>query len=127
MRDCCGALGNPVPLTHRKLAENNFSQADAAPSSEWKVTMYFYAALHAVNHHEFGARVAPLTFRHEDRDALIAIDPRYQAIESPYRQLKGLATTARYLPKMHPMSSQQVDAARTYAEQVFKHVAIKVP
>jgi hypothetical protein len=100
--------------TPRDLALANFTHAQKAPTGEWAITMYFYAAVHAVGH---AASKKGVTFTdHPTRKAWVFSNLSH--VHTDYTALEGFAHTARYYPQKHPMPADAVDTAREYASNV---------
>src|SRR5574337_703060 len=98
--------------THEDIARAN---ATCTATREWKITMRFYAAVHAVNHSKYGPSQAQDDFRHPDRKAFLAKSPTLKAVEVEYKTLESLSRVARYWPSLHPMSQTEEDDAERYA------------
>lgn len=113
-----------MSITHEALARQNFIQSSNAETHEWRITMLFYAAVHAVNHVFFGNQQAPIDFRHIDREARITTDPRLRTIEREYRQLKQISTISRYQPANHPMSVSKSNHAYMLAVRVLNQAGV---
>ena len=118
--------------THAELAVSNHEQATAPDGPvplalEWRITMHFYAAVHAVNHVRFGGEQAPKGYRHDDRRRDLEFHPTLRHIARQYDRLENLATVARYLPDQHPMTKDQVSSALTWSVLVMTRAGVKVP
>lgn len=101
-------------MTPRDLARSNFLGAQKAPTREWAITMYFYAAVHAVG---YAASKKGKTFvDHPSRKAWVLV--HLAAVHVEYVALEGMAHTARYYPQAHPMSEEALETAREYAGNV---------
>jgi hypothetical protein len=83
-----------LAMTSEEAARENLSCAQNAPSEAWAVVMYFYAAVHAVNHHSFGAKLVPGAFKHWERNQYVM--QNLPAVDRAYRALSSLAHDARY-------------------------------
>lgn len=113
-----------MSVTHEALARENFVLSAKALTPEWRVTMLFYAAVHAANHVFFGAGYAPNTFVHANRDGRVSTDPKLKVVNNDYRELSTLSRTSRYLPDAHPMSVSKVNRAFTLAVRVLQAAGI---
>lgn len=111
--------------THKQVALDNFKNADDAPTTEWSITMYFYAAVHAVNHAIHGKNLAPMDYRHEQRRLDIQSKPSLISIGGQYAALEALSQEARYLPQSHPMPLPKKDHARNLAQVVLQAAGLK--
>lgn len=107
-----------MSLTHEELARSNFVLSDRAATPEWRVTMLFYAALHAVSHVLFPNSYAGRGFDHKSRGPAILQHPKLKAIDQDYRELYGLALSSRYMPREHPMPLAKVNRAFTLTVRV---------
>jgi hypothetical protein len=108
-------------MTYEECAKQNFTLAPKAPSLEWQITLFFYAAVHAANHVLFPGASAPPDFDHRQRGTAIYSDKNLRVKAREYRELMQLSLTARYQPRLHPMKQDQVDRAKCLA-QVFMKV-----
>lgn len=118
--------------THEDLARANHAQASAPDGPvplglDWRVTMYFYAAVHAVNHAQFAGQLAPQSYRHEQRRVDVQHHPVLRHVARQYTRLEDLATMARYLPAMHPITDSQVRAARLWSTEILKRAGVEIP
>lgn len=118
--------------THLELAKENFRSAlamhaDETPSREWRITFLFYAALHAVNHAIDPNGLTQERNSHDNRELDMQRDKRLAPKISTYKQLKNLATEARYKPAKHPMPDEKLQTAKSYAHQIFKAAGIEPP
>ncbi|WP_437324146.1 hypothetical protein [Sorangium sp. So ce381] len=113
-----------MSLSHEYLAKKNFEQSAGACTPEWRVTMLFYAAVHAVSHVLFPSSHAPMTFKHKERGQKIFVHPKLRAVDSDYRELYGLSVTSRYMAANHPMSLAKVNRAFTLAVRVLSIAGI---
>ena len=113
--------------THRQLALDNFRLADDAASTEWAITIFFYSAVHAVNHAVHGKNFAPPSYRHEQRRQDILSHPLLIPISVSYTDLEGLSRDARYSPQYHPMILQKRDHTKTLAQSILRAVGLKPP
>jgi hypothetical protein len=110
-------------MTPRDLACANYLNAQKAPTREWAITMYFYAALHAVGHAASKKGKSKATFmEHQGRSSWVATN--LASVRFEYETLMGMSHTARYYPDGHPMSEEELDAAREYAGNVLKAAGI---
>lgn len=110
--------GVPVSTTHDELARDNYLRSNDATSPEWRVTMLFYAAVHAADHVLYGGGFAPDNCNHTERGAGIRQHPKLRGIEADYRQLSALSRTSRYMPRNHPMPATKVNFAGNLAARV---------
>lgn len=113
-----------MSMTYEALARQNFLLSASAMTPEWRVTMLFYAAVHAANHVLFGAGYAPSNFVHRDREQRVWLNPVLKIVGSEYRQLTTISKTSRYLPSDHPMTVSQVNRAFTCAVRVLHAAGI---
>jgi hypothetical protein len=102
---------------HGTVADLNREKACDA-EVEWRITMLFYAAVHAVNHHKFGGTHAPATFDHTQRRAYI--DATLPALAVSYKKLENLSRTSRYLAQHHPMGMSEVGQAERLCDEVLR-------
>lgn len=113
-----------MSVTHHELARQNFLQSGNAASPEWRVTMLFYAAVHATNHVLYPGAFAPATATHIERAGSIVRHPKLRGIDSDYRQLTALSKISRYIPQNHPMPIAKVNFARALAARVLSIAGI---
>lgn len=98
-------------MTSLEYAVLLHEQADVAPSDEWRIIMFFYAALHGSNHVLYGAFRAPGTHGAHERSLLAHAS--LAAFFAEYEQLRRLSEDARYRPHLHPLvPAKVVEAAR---------------
>jgi len=107
---------------YRSVSADNREKAKDAPSAEWRITMLFYAAVHAVNYKKFGGGVAPTTFEHGQRREYVGTT--LAAIRQAYKQLEDLSVAARYLAERHPLGKEQVQRAERLADEVLRACGI---
>lgn len=112
-------------MTSEEVALANLSCAAKAPAEAWAVVMYFYAVVHAVNHHAFGAKHAPHSFKHWDRNQHVML--KLSKVDGKYRALTNLAHDARYHAAAMPMTVADVAKAKALAEDVFAGAGVAVP
>lgn len=120
-------------MTHEELALANFKRArfggeqeDQHPGLDWRITMFFYAVVHAVNHTLFAPRHAPDGFDHDQRRQKIRFDPRFATITNAYRSLEELSRQARYKPQVLPMTLDEYREARDLAREVLVNLGFKL-
>lgn len=118
--------------THAELAVANHEQATAPDGPvplaiEWRITMHFYAAVHAINHVLFDGQPAPKSYRHDDRRRGIEHHQILRNVARQFSLLEDLSTQARYLPSRHPMAREQLNSALLWSVQVIKRAGIEVP
>jgi hypothetical protein len=111
-----------------ETARKNFKEAYKASglSDEWRITMYFYAALHAINHRlvQHGHNVD--TYDHQQRrQALVKSGLFTRELAKAYARLTELSHNARYKPQVHPMSWDKVEEARDAAREILDHSGIQ--
>lgn len=119
-------------MNHAERALANHRQAMAAehpdgPDREWRITMHFYAAVHAVTHVTFAGAHAPPDYRHEQRRQDMGAHPRLRPVGRFYALLEALATTARYRPSAHPMTESQERSARLWSTEILKRADLETP
>jgi hypothetical protein len=112
-------------MTSDQAALANFSCAKTAPAEAWAVVMYFYAAVHAVNHHAYGRKRVPNDFKHWDRNQHVML--KLKSVDSKYRALTSLAHEARYRAELLPLTDADVAKARALALAVFSGAGVTVP
>lgn len=102
-------------MTYAEYARNLWRLAPTAPSGEWQVVMYFYAAVHATNAVLYGGSTgAPTT--HTAHEARLVAHATLSTFEVEYNALKDLSLDARYRPAGHPMAPRDIAHARRLAE-----------
>jgi hypothetical protein len=110
-------------MTPRELARANFFNAPKAPTREWAITMYFYAALHAVGHAASKKGKGKTNFAdHKARGTWVLTN--LTSVQVEYDVLVGMSHTARYYPESHPMSEEELNDAREYASNVLKAAGV---
>jgi hypothetical protein len=117
-------------VNHKELAKQNVKDASNSKwiaREEWKITAYFYAALHGVTHHLADHGHEVLSLDHEARkDALLTSGLFNNQLRVSYAKLKALSSDARYKPHKHPMGYEKVEEARDYAKEILHYVLISV-
>lgn len=120
-------------MKHSELARENLRRArhggedvSQHPGLEWRITMSFYAALHAVDHALAAGGARP--HDHDQRRQRIFVDPRWKDTLSPiradYRALERLSRQARYMPDAHPMTTGEFREAILRAERVLRQLGV---
>ena len=112
-------------MNSEEVAVANLSCAKKAPAEAWAVVMYFYAAVHAVNHHRFGKANVPASFKHWERNQHVMLE--LPAVDGKYRALVRLAHDARYHAHLLPLNEQHVAKAKELAVAVFGCAGVTVP
>jgi hypothetical protein len=98
-------------MTSREYAVLLQQQASAAPSDEWRIIMFFCAALHGANHALYGVLRAPGT--HGAHERALLTHATLAVFFAEYEQLRHLSEDARYRPHLHPLVPAKVaEAAR---------------
>lgn len=118
--------------THAELASDNWQQAQMPDgpvplSGEWRVTMFFYAAVHATNHLLFPDGYAPADYRHDKRRSDVLGHKTLRPVGRAYTRLEDLSTIARYKPFDHPMRPDQLQSARLWAGEILRRAGILTP
>lgn len=104
-------------MNYAELARANFDQAEQAPTTEWKITMYFYSAVHVANYTRFKTARAGADYDHTKRRMWIR--QNWGAGPwSDYKALEDLSRIARYLPHQHPMGPESLLEAKSLAKDL---------
>jgi len=88
-------------VTYADYARSLVACAKGAPTPEWTIVMYFYAAVHATNSILYAEGAAPLT--HTRHEFALNKHPTLSALFAEYEELKTLSLDARYRPQQHPI------------------------
>lgn len=122
-------------MKHSELALLNFQRARRGgedegqhPGFEWRITMFFYAAMHAVDAVLIEQRVRPSD--HDQRRQKVFTDPAFASslapLRSDYRELERLSRQARYMPEAHPMTVSEYQEARDRARRLLEGLGHKI-
>jgi hypothetical protein len=102
-------------MRHEEVARRNFEHAGTAKPPEWRVTMFFYAVVHAANHVLFGGADVRQPYSHDARTLDIERHTELKKIARQYRELLRLSKTARYKAWEIPLIESQISYAETLA------------
>jgi hypothetical protein len=114
-----------MPQSHEHLtrAKENEQLAiglgrESGCSTDWAITMLFYAALHYIDAFLAGKNMHPLN--HEKRDGEIENNGSLAAIFKDYRRLKDLSRAARY--EIANFREDQLEVARRRLKVIKGHL-----
>lgn len=117
-------------MTHEQLADVYYKLAkkggelDAEhPGFSWRAIIFFYAALHAVDHRLSALRRYPRD--HKDRRAWVDNLPELDSVKVDYQFLEGLSQQARYHPDQCPLDQDEFRDARDSAKRILKALGFK--
>lgn len=118
-------------MTHEQLAEANYKIAkrgnenDAEhPGLSWRTVIFFYAALHAVDHHL--AILRKRVKNHDDRRTYVGTLPEFAPIRNDYDALEALSQQARYKPNANPLSLAEFQEARDRSKRILNALGFKI-
>jgi hypothetical protein len=114
-------------MNHKEVARRNFQYAPTAKPEEWRVTMFFYAAVHATNHVLFGGKDVRHEYSHAQRTLDIErhADLRKKAVQ--YRELLKLSITSRYKAWEIPLIESQIRRAENLATEILTFCQVLTP
>jgi len=120
-------------MNHEQLAQENFKRARLGgeiegqhPGLEWRVTVFFYAALHAVTHAILASN-PNARLDHSQRRQIVLLQPQFAGIRRSYGALEAMSQKARYKPETHPFVVDEYKVARAHALAVMTGVGVAVP
>jgi hypothetical protein len=103
-------------MRHEDVARRNFENAGGARLPEWRVTMFFYAAVHAANHVLFGGKDVRHEYDHKQRTLDIEGHAELRKKAKEYRELMKLSHIARYRAWEIPLIDSQIARAEHLAK-----------
>jgi hypothetical protein len=110
--------------SHGDLALDNFKLASNAPTAAWKITFYFYAAVHAIDHHVFRGVPADEDHNHDLRFKYVREDDKLCGFKEDYRDLFNLSIMSRYEPDTHPPPDSEIAKAERIARRILTTVGL---
>lgn len=113
--------------THEELAFENYRDASRATTTEWGITMLFYAAVHAADHAMFPGGAPEQSYDHQQREKSIRQSQRLKTIERQYTELKMMSKFARYCPAKHPMTPEKQKHAEYLAKHILARAGLTIP
>lgn len=115
-------------MNHDQLAEDYYKLAqkgkneDIHPGYSWRAVMFFYAALHAVDHTLRGLGKRPKD--HFERRQMVKMTPQLTSLDSDYTALEGLSQQARYYPARCPLLQEEMQDAWARAKKILEALGI---
>jgi len=114
-------------MTHEEVARRNFLYAATAKPPEWRVTMFFYAAVHATTHVLFGGKDVRTEYSHAQRTLDIERHAELKKKATQYRELLKLSITSRYKAWEIPLIDSQIKRAETLATEILTFCKVLSP
>jgi len=111
----------PSKTRHRQQALHNYAvyeylNASPQATTDWQITVLFYAALHYVDAYLANIDVHPRS--HEDRDAYVSVLADLRHVASSYLQLRDRTMDARYLRRDGPPGSPPICTPITFDYEI---------
>ena len=105
-------------MTHAEYSIKLLAEAPTASMPAWSVVLYFYAAVHAVNHALYGGVDVVWSHDHSKRELDMRGSKRLKTVVQKHRILKRWSEDARYRPWTHASLLPYVANAERLAREV---------
>jgi hypothetical protein len=112
-----------LALEYYKLARKGGELDTEHPGFSWRTVIFFYAALHAVDHAL--ASLGKRPGNHDDRRTWVNHLPELASIKGDYRILEDLSQQARYHPDRCPLDLGEFRDARDCTRKILKVLGFK--